>query len=102
MSNNNENITEQETNSQNQQENFATEIFRVFQRQSRVTITGLLLIIAVLVAVNAVAFVWNDHKWRQLFSEYDYISQNGEGINNISSGIQGDLNNFGSESEGQE
>lgn len=97
MSSNNENITEQETNSQNQQENFATEIFRVFQRQSRATITGLLFVIAVLVAVNAVAFVWNDHKWRQLFSEYDYISQDGQGTNNINNGTQRDLN-FG---EGQ-
>ncbi len=98
MSSNNENITEQETNSQNQQENFATEIFRVFQRQARTTITGLLLIIAVLVAVNAVAFVWNDHKWRELFSSYDFISQDGEGLNSVNNGIQGDLN-FG---EGQE
>ena len=102
MSINNENITEQQTNSQNQQENFATEIFRVFQRQARTTITGLLFVIAVLVAVNAVAFVWNDHKWRQLFSEYDYISQDGSGINSVNSGLQGDLDNSGSESEGQE
>lgn len=102
MSSNNENTTEQETNSQNQQENFATEIFRVFQRQARTTITGLLLIIAVLVAVNAVAFVWNDHKWRELFSSYDFISQDGEGLNSVNNGIQGDLNNSGNESEGQE
>ena len=98
----NEELETQNQENQDTPENFATEIFRVFQRQSRTTITGLLLIIAVLVAVNAVAFVWNDHKWRQLFSEYDYISQNGEGLNSVNNGIQGDLNNFGSESEGQE
>ena len=59
MSSNNENITEQQTNSQNQQENFATEIFRVFQRQARTTITGLLFVIAVLVAVNADSSVYH-------------------------------------------
>lgn len=98
----NEELETQNQGNQDTQQNFATEIFQVFQRQSRVAITGLLLIIAVLVAVNAVAFVWNDHKWRQLFSEYDYISQDGTGINNINSGLQGDLDNSGSESEGQE
>lgn len=97
----NEELETQNQGNQDTQQNFATEIFQVFQRQSRVTITGLLLVIAVLVAVNAAAFVWNDHKWRELFSSYDYISQNGEGINNINSGLQGDLDNSGSESEGQ-
>lgn len=46
----------------------------------------------------------NDCDWRKLFSDYDFISQDGEGINSINDGTQGDLNN-GSESkekEGQE
>lgn len=46
----------------------------------------------------------NDCDWRKLFSDYDFISQDGEGINSINDGMQGDLNN-GAESkeeEGQE
>lgn len=46
----------------------------------------------------------NDCDWRKLFSDYDFISQDGEGINSINDGTQGDLNN-GTESkeeEGQE
>lgn len=46
----------------------------------------------------------NDCDWRKLFSDYDFISQDGEGINSINDGTQGDLNN-GAESkekEGQE
>lgn len=42
----------------------------------------------------------NDCDWRKLFSDYDFISQDGEGINNVSRGIQGDLNN-GAESENE-
>lgn len=40
----------------------------------------------------------NEKDWKQLFSDYDFISQNGEGINSINDGTQGDLNN-GAESE---
>lgn len=35
----------------------------------------------------------NDCDWRKLFSDYDFISQDGEGINNANYGEQGDLNN---------
>lgn len=35
----------------------------------------------------------NDRDWRELFSSYDFVSQDGEGINNINSGEQGDLLN---------
>lgn len=40
----------------------------------------------------------NDREWRELFDSYDFISQDGEGFNNINNGEQGDLNN-GTESE---
>ena len=43
-------------------------------------------------------FFVNDEKWRELFNSYDFISQDGEGINNINSGEQGDLLN-GAEGE---
>ena len=35
----------------------------------------------------------NDKEWRELFSSYDYVAQDGDGINNINRGEQGDLNN---------
>lgn len=43
----------------------------------------------------------NDCDWRALFYDYDFISQDGEGINSINDGIQGDLNN-GAKSETEE
>lgn len=35
----------------------------------------------------------NDQEWRRLFESYDFISQDGDGINNVNGGEQGDLNN---------
>lgn len=43
----------------------------------------------------------NDCRWRELFSSYDFVSQDGTGINSVNSGEQGDLLN-GSESEAKE
>lgn len=40
----------------------------------------------------------SDKEWKELFSSYDYITQDGGGYNNVNSGQQGDLNN-GTESE---
>lgn len=40
----------------------------------------------------------NDRDWRDLFSSYDYVSQDGEGYNYYNSDIKGDVNN-GAESE---
>lgn len=46
-------------------------------------------------------FYKNDKEWRELFSSYDYITQDGGGYNNVNSGQQGDLNN-GATSENEE
>lgn len=35
----------------------------------------------------------NNEKWIELFNSYDYMSQDGEGINNINTGTQGDIVN---------
>lgn len=35
----------------------------------------------------------NEKDWKKLFSDYDFISQDGEGINNTNYGEQGDLLN---------
>lgn len=40
----------------------------------------------------------NDRDWRDLFSSYDYVSQDGEGYNYYNPNIKGDVNN-GTESE---
>ena len=99
-------IEETETNMQTQepQENFATEIFRTFKADSKMVIIGLLILLAASSLTWAVAYyqndkAWattyyqNDKEWRDLFSSYDYISQDGEGFNNVNSGTQGNLDN---------
>lgn len=100
-------IEETETNMQDQQpvqENFATEIFRTFKAHSRMVIIGLLILLAASSTAWAIAYykndkAWstayyqNDKEWRELFSSYDYISQDGEGFNNVNSGTQGNLDN---------
>ncbi len=35
----------------------------------------------------------NDREWRELFSQYDYVSQDGNGQNYYNSGVEGDVNN---------
>lgn len=78
-------------------ENFATEIFKAFNAQSSFVVRGLIIgwaaSVAIGASVGAALYVWNDQKWRDLFNSYDYISQDGEGINNINSGEQGNLDN---------
>lgn len=78
-------------------ENFATEMLNYATRKMFLVIGGLMLIIIIGIAV----FFINDDKWRQAFTSYDFISQDGEGINNVNGGEQGDLNN-GSKSEAKE
>lgn len=46
----------------------------------------------------AVALVGTNLYWIYQFNSYDYVSQDGEGVNNINTGEQGDLLN-GAESE---
>ncbi len=44
----------------------------------------------------------NDRDWRELFSSYDYVSQNGEGYNYYNSGIGGNVENGSTDTEKQE
>lgn len=46
----------------------------------------------------AVALVGTNLYWIYQYNSYDYVSQDGEGVNNINTGDQGDLLN-GTESE---
>lgn len=88
-------------------EHLAMEVLKQEQRRSKALIIGL----SVGLAVSGIATVTtavcgleerkhlveknyqNDCDWRKLFSDYDFISQDGEGINNANYGEQGDLNN---------
>lgn len=74
-------------------ENFATEVFNTFQSYSKLVIKVLVIGWAASAIFGAALYFWNDQKWKDLFNSYDYISQDGEGINNINSGDQGDLDN---------
>lgn len=78
----------------NTEQNFATEVFREFKIHTRFAICAM----AAVLALGAFLYYKNDADWRELFNSYDFISQDGEGINNINSGEQGDLLN-GSEGE---
>ncbi len=89
-----ENLTQEP---QNQQPNFATEVFRAFHKHSRFTIIALIILLTVSSAAWAFAYAWNDHEWRELFDSYDFISQDGEGFNNVNSGTQGNLDNSDAE-----
>lgn len=75
-------------------ENFATQTLHYVTKKLFLVIAGLMLIIA----IGFVAFFVNDERWRELFNSYDYITQDGNGINSINSGEQGDLLN-GAEGE---
>ena len=48
--------------------------------------------------ITFVALIGTNLYWINQYSSYDYVSQDGEGINNINTGDQGDLKN-GTESQ---
>lgn len=98
MRKNIENITEaeeiKEINTETKEtENFATEVFRAFQAHSRFVTRGLVIALITSSVIWAVLYYRNDKEWRDLFNSYDFITQDGEGVNNVNSGWQGDLNN---------
>lgn len=92
----------------------ASETIRDLEKQSKSKDLGMWLItislggiIAGLIVANMAhtkTFYQNDSEWRKTvqeinakwvdyLSQYDFVSQDGEGINNINTGEQGDLNN---------
>lgn len=84
------------TGNGNQQENSATEYYKEAKRQSAgKTVVS---VIAILSLSGLLAFQMNinrqnEKEWRELFSSYDYVSQDGEGYNYYNSRIGGDVNN---------
>lgn len=91
-----------ETNNKNwnQPGTWAEELVEQAKKQAKhwlvawiVTMVLLLIMLGCLVGTNIY--------WLDVFQSYEYVSQDGDGINNVNSGTQGDLIN-GPESEGQE
>ncbi len=84
-----------------EQEGISIGILGEIKRQGRI---GLMSTIAVALIVGALCAYQmainyrNSREWRELFSSYDYVTQDGNGQNYYNSEIGGNVNN-GSESE---
>lgn len=87
----NEKVTQKSEPSWNGIEKFfATSVIQQAEKSAKRWFVAWLITLAALVGTNAY--------WIYQFSSYDYVAQDGEGINNINTGTQGDLDN-GAESE---
>lgn len=63
---------------------------------------GFLVVGIIIVGIGmAIINYCNDRDWRELFSSYDYVSQDGEGYNYYNSDIGGDVEN-GAENQEEE
>lgn len=83
-------------------EHLAMEILRQEQGKSKAKDAGVIsLTVAVIVIAIGMAVInyRNDCEWRDLFASYDYITQDGDGINSANYGEQGDLNNGATSTE---
>lgn len=81
-------------------EHFAMEILKQEQEKSKAKNVGIInLTVAVVIIAIGMALInyQNDKEWRELFDSYDFISQDGEGFNNVNSGTQGNLDNSDTE-----
>lgn len=88
-------------------EHLAMEVLKQEQRKSKALIFGLTagLVISGISTVTTTVCgkmerenlvqtnYQNDCEWRKLFSEYDYISQDGNGENYYNSNVSGEVNN---------
>ena len=77
-------------------EHLALEILKQEQSKSKAKNVGIIsLTVAVVIIAIGMALInyQNDREWRELFDSYDFISQDGEGFNNVNSGTQGNLDN---------
>lgn len=89
-------------------DHYAMEILKQQSEKSKAEIRGrnagiialTVALIAVTISLSIINYK-NDVDWRALFADYDFISQDGGGINNVNGGEQGDLNN-GATSENAE
>lgn len=72
---------------------FVSELIQDAQRQSKRWFIAFVATLVALVGTNAY--------WIYVFNSYEYVSQDGEGINTINTGNQEDIN-YGAESEDKE
>lgn len=83
-----------ETKVQEQETNTASSVIYHIEKTSKrwvIFASVAFVAIAVLLAYQMGLKQESDKEWKELFNSYEYISQDGEGINNINSGEQGDL-----------
>lgn len=95
---NNNEITTDNTNITT--EHLALEILKHEENKSKAKNVGIIgLTVAVVIIAIGMALInyQNDKEWRELFDSYDFISQDGEGFNNVNSGTQGNLDNSDTE-----
>lgn len=81
-------------------EHLAMEILKQEKEKSKAKNVGIIgLTVAVVIIAIGMALInyQNDKEWRELFDSYDFISQDGEGFNNVNSGTQGNLDNSSEE-----
>lgn len=71
-------------------ENLVTELFRDLQRHSKRWFIAFVITLFALVATNAY--------WIYVFNSYEYVSQDGSGINSINTGDQENID-YGSRDE---
>lgn len=95
---NNESLQEHST--QGKEPNTATAVLYHVQKAARrgyifaaVAFTTMFIIMGALLAHQMNINQRNNEKWIELFESYDYMSQDGEGVNNINMGAQGDIVN---------
>lgn len=74
-------------------EKFVSELIQDAQRQSKRWFIAFVVTLVALIGTNAY--------WIYVFNSYEYVSQDGEGINTINTGNQEDIN-YGAESEDKE
>ena len=83
-------MDERKETSWNDAENLVTEVIRENQKQAKRWFIAFLLSLAALVGTNAY--------WIYVFNSYEYVTQDGEGINTINTGNQEGIN-IGTENE---
>lgn len=95
---NNENL--HNDNGQEKEPNTATAVIYHVQKAAKRGYIFVAVAYATLVIVMGLVIVHqmntnqrNNEKWIDLFQSYDYMSQDGEGVNNINMGTQGDVTN---------
>lgn len=77
-------------------EHLAMEVLKQEREKSRAKNVGVVsLTVAVIVIAIGMAVInyQNDCDWRELFSDYDFISQDGGGENYYNSDVSGEVNN---------